>query len=139
MARLLAIDYGLKRVGLAVTDPLQVIAVPLEVVHPKDLITYIKNYTLNNPIEAFVVGFPSRLDNSDTDLTPVVRKFARELEKNFAGIPVFLHDERFTTVMAQDSMIRGGVKKKNRRNKSIIDKISATILLQSFMEQKNKP
>ncbi len=139
MARLMAIDYGLKRTGIAVTDPDQVIAVPLEVMHPGEIIGFIKKYTIANPVEAFVVGFPTHLDNTDTDLTPVIRKFAADLKKNFPEMAVFLHDERFTTVMARDAMIRGGVKKKTRKDKSVIDKVSAAILLQSFLEQKNKP
>ena len=137
MARILAIDYGLKRTGLAVTDPDQIIATPLEVIQTSSLITFIKTYLKGNDVEAFVIGYPTRLDNSDTDVTGKVRGLATQLKNKFRGIEVHLHDERFTTSMALDSMITGGTRKKDRRNKMIIDKISATIILQSYLEQRS--
>lgn len=137
MARLLAIDYGLKRIGLAVTDPEQRIATPLDVISPAALIPYLSRYVSENPVEAFVLGFPVRLDNSDTHITGKVRKLAEDLKNKFSDIRVYLHDERFTSAMALDSMLTGGVKKKDRRNKKLIDKVSATIILQSFLEQRS--
>ena len=136
MARLLAIDYGTKRVGLAATDPLQLIATALDTVHAKDVLAYLKTYVEREPVEAFVVGMPSRLDGTDTDATPHVRGFIKALKKAFPDTPVYDHDERFTSVLAQRAMLAGGMSKKDRRDKANVDKISATILLQSFMETK---
>ncbi|MBC7921950.1 MAG: Holliday junction resolvase RuvX [Ferruginibacter sp.] len=136
MGRIVAIDYGSKRVGLAVTDPLQIIATALDTVHAKDVLAYLKQYESNEEIEAFVVGMPKRLDNTDTNATPLVKSFVKNLQKNFPATPVHLHDERFTSAMARQTMIDGGMKKKDRRNKANVDKISATIILQSFLEQK---
>jgi putative holliday junction resolvase len=136
MGRILAIDYGSKRVGLAVTDPLQIIATALDTVHSKDVIAYLKAYEAREGIEAFVVGMPKRLDNTDTNATALVQAFVKNLQKNFPSIPLHLHDERFTSAMALQTMIAGGMKKKDRREKANVDKISATIILQSFLEQK---
>jgi putative Holliday junction resolvase len=137
MNRIVAIDYGSKRVGLAVTDPLQIIATSLDTVHSKDVIQYLKDYEVKEGIECFVVGMPKRLDNTDTNATSLVKAFVKNLQKNFPAIPIHLHDERFTSVMALQTMIAGGMKKKDRREKANMDKISATIILQSFLEQKN--
>lgn len=137
MARLLAIDYGTKRTGIAVTDPMQIIASALETVPTHQLLDFLKNYATREPIEAFVVGMPTRLDGTDTDNTPRVRQFVKRLQNAFPAIPVHLHDERFTSAMALQAMIAGGTKKKDRRDKGNIDKVSATIILQSFMESKN--
>ncbi|MTI31647.1 Holliday junction resolvase RuvX [Xanthovirga aplysinae] len=136
MGRLLAIDYGSKRVGLAVTDPLQMICSPLDTVHSKDVIEFLKSYEETEGIEAFVVGMPKNLDNSDTNATQLVKHFVGLLKKRFPNIPIHLHDERFTSKMAFDAMLKGGMKKKDRRNKGNIDKISAAIILQSFLESK---
>lgn len=136
VARLIAIDYGTKRVGLAATDPLQLIASALDTVHAKDVLVFLKTYAEREPVEAFVVGMPSRLDGSDTDATPHVRGFIKSLKKAFPETPVYPHDERFTSVLAQRAMLAGGMSKKNRRDKANVDKISAAILLQSFMEKK---
>ena len=136
MGRIVAIDYGSKRVGLAVTDRLQIIATALDTVHAKDVLTYLKQYESNEEIEAFVVGMPKRLDNTDTNATPLVKAFVKNLQKDFPVTPVHLHDERFSSAMARQTMIEGGMKKKDRRNKANVDKISATIILQSFLEQK---
>ena len=137
MARLLAIDYGLKRIGIAASDPGQIIASPLDVITPGELMKYISDYMNQNDVEGIVVGYPSRLDNSDTHITEKVRNVASQLKKRFPAIQVHLHDERFTTTMAMNSMIAGGVKKKDRRDKKIIDKVSAALILQSFLEQKS--
>ncbi len=135
MPRLVAIDYGAKRTGLAVTDPLQLIATALAAVPTHQLLVYLKQYAATEPVEAFVVGWPTRLDGTDTNNTPLVKRFIRQLETAFPGVPVHRHDERFTSRMALQAMIAGGTSKKDRRNKGTIDKVSATIILQSFMEQ----
>ncbi|MGA0557596.1 Holliday junction resolvase RuvX [Larkinella sp. VNQ87] len=136
MPRLLAIDYGTKRTGLAVTDPLQLIATALETVPTHQLLDYLKRYVSDEPVEAFVVGLPTRLDGTDTDNTPRVRAFVEKLKTAFPAISVQWHDERFTSSMALQAMIAGGTKKKDRREKGNIDKVSAVIILQSFMESK---
>jgi putative holliday junction resolvase len=135
MPRILAIDYGSKRVGLAVTDPLQIIATALDTVHSKDVIDYLKKYLQNEEVEAFVVGKPSNMEGKPTDATPLVEAFVNLLKKQFPEKPIHLHDERFTSKMALASMIAGGTKKKDRQNKSNIDKVSAVIILQSYLEQ----
>ena len=137
MARVLAIDYGTKRVGLAVTDPLQMIASPLDTVHPLDLMDYLQKYTQQEDVECFVLGWPKNLDNSDTEMLAHVKGFHRKLLKTFPDKPVHRIDERFTSKMALDTMIRGGSKKKDRIQKTgNLDKISASIILQSYLEKK---
>jgi len=136
MPRLVAIDYGAKRTGLAVTDSLQIIATALETVRTHDLLDFLKKYAQSEEIEAFVVGMPRRLDNTDSDNTPRVQAFVKTLVKAFPQTPVHTHDERFTSSMALQSMIASGSKKSDRREKGNIDKISATIILQSFMESR---
>lgn len=136
MGRILAIDYGSKRVGLAVTDPLQIIASPLLTVHSKDVIKFLKDYDRDEGIESIVLGMPKNLNNKDTNATPLVRQFHNLLRKNFPEKAVYLHDERFTSSMALSAMIAGGVKKKDRREKGNIDKVSAAIILQSYLESK---
>lgn len=138
MARLVAIDYGTKRVGIAVTDPLKIIASPLETVHSKDVIEYLKQFDQKEGIEEFVVGMPKNLKNEDTNNSQQVRHFLNLLKKNFPDKPINLQDERFTSKIALEAMIAGGMKKKDRRNKSNIDKISAVIILQSFLENKHR-
>jgi putative Holliday junction resolvase len=136
MARLLAIDYGLKRTGLAVTDPMKIIATALETVRSHTLTDYLKKYMELEPVEAFIVGMPKKLDNTDTNNTRHVEAFINRLKNCFPDIPVYTHDERFTSSMALQSMIASGYKKMDRREKGNIDKISATIILQSYMESK---
>ena len=136
MGRILAIDYGRKRVGLAVTDPLQIIATPLETVHSKDVIQYLKDYDKAENLEAIVLGMPMNLNNEPTDATLGAQQFENLLKKQFPEKPVYLQDERFTSKMAMDAMIAGGMKKKDRREKGNVDKISATIILQSFLESR---
>lgn len=134
MGRLLAIDYGTKRVGLAVTDPLRIIATALDTVHAKDVIEYLNNYLSQEAVDALVVGMPKRLDSTDTNNTQQVVNFIKQLRKAFPAIPIHEHDERFTSAMALQAMIAGGTKKKDRQQKGNIDKVSAVIILQSFME-----
>jgi len=134
LPRILAIDYGAKRTGVAVTDPLKIIASALETVPSEKMIEYLKVYTQKEEVEAFVVGMPKNLDGSVTDGTIYVERFVEVLKANFPLTPIHLHDERFTSKMAVQAMIAGGMKKKDRRVKGNIDKISAVIILQSFME-----
>lgn len=134
MPRLLAIDYGLKRTGIAVTDPLQIIATALETVLTADLMAFLKKYVASEPVETFVVGMPRQLDNTATNNTPHVVGFVKRLKEAFPDIPVHTHDERFTSSMALQSMLASGTSKKDRREKGNIDKVSATIILQSYME-----
>lgn len=135
MGRLLALDYGLKRTGLAVTDPQKIIATALETVPTPDLFSFLKGYTQREQIDAFVIGMPRSMDNSDSPLTPYVRKLKAELQSQFPHIPVYEEDERLTSVMAQQAMLQGGMKKKQRQQKGEADKISAVLILQSFMQR----
>src|SRR5687768_415928 len=127
MGRVIAIDYGTKRTGLAVTDPLRIIATPLETVLTGDLMTFLKNYTAREVVDEFVVGMPKTLKNEDSEIAPLVRKFVDELGGVFPEKKIHLADERFTSSMAMRAMIEGGMKKKDRRVKGNVDKISATI------------
>ena len=136
MGRILAIDYGLKRTGLAVTDPLQIIATALNTVSTTEIFSYLQQYDQNEEVEAFVIGMPKGMRNEDTDITKAVERFAALLQKKFPEKPVYLHDERFTSKMAMDALIAGGTSKKYRRKKENIDKVSAVIILQSFLETK---
>ncbi len=134
MGRIVAIDYGKIRTGLAVTDPLKIIATALETVRSQDLLTYLKQYILREPVETFVLGLPVSLKNEDTPTTAMVRQFGHALAQAFPQIPVRYVDERFTSKMALDSLIASGTKKKDRREKGNTDKISAVIILQSYMQ-----
>lgn len=135
MGRIVAIDYGNKRVGIAVTDPLQLIATPLDTVHAKDILAFLQAYVAREPVDAIVVGMPRTLENTPTDVTAAVVGFVRKLKRELPGMAVFTHDERFTSRMAFQAMIAGGLKKKDRQNKATVDKVSATIILQSYLEQ----
>lgn len=137
MGRLLAIDYGRKRTGLAVTDPLRIIATPLETVPSHQLLEYLKKYCASEPVDAFVIGMPKTLKNEDSEIAPQVRQFIIKLREAFPEKPVHEADERFTSSMAQQAMLAGGMKKKDRQDKSNVDKISATIILQSFMNARH--
>jgi putative holliday junction resolvase len=134
MARILAIDYGHKRVGIAVTDPLKIIASSLETISPKELLPYLKNYFLKEAVETIVLGMPSRLDGSDTTITAHIKGLTGLLRTTFPEIEVVNHDERFTSKLALNAMIASGTSKKDRRTKGNIDMVSATIILQSYME-----
>lgn len=131
--RIMAIDYGGKRTGIAVTDPLQIIATGLTTVDTKDLFTFLQQYVLTESVERFIVGEPKNWDDSDTHATPLVAAFVAELKKKFPTIPITLVDERYTSVMAKQSMIQSGMKKKQRQNKKLVDEIAATIMLQEYM------
>lgn len=136
MGRILAIDYGMKRTGLAVTDPQKIIATALETVESAKLIDYLKKYFAREPVDELVVGWPKNLNNQDNEMTPLVRKLVEVLKTTFPEKPVYLIDERFTTVIAHQAMIAGGMKKKDRQVKGNVDKISATLILQSHMESR---
>lgn len=134
MARILAIDYGKKRTGLAVTDPLQIIATGLTTIDTKDFIPFLKDYIAREPVEKIIIGMPLNMDDSPTHATPLVENAIRLLKKNFPDIPIETVDERFTSKMAKDAMLEMGLKKKQRRNKKLVDEIAATIMLQAYME-----
>jgi putative Holliday junction resolvase len=129
----MSIDYGRKRVGIAVTDPLKIIATALETVHSSKVLEYIEAYMEKEPVEMFVVGLPKNLDNTDAESMTDVKPFVRRLEAKF-NIPVVWVDERFTSKLAMRAMIDSGMKKSERRIKENIDKISAVIILQSYLE-----
>ena len=133
MPRIIAIDYGLKRTGLAVSDPLKIIATGLTTVESKLLIPFLKNYFSKEVVELIVIGEPKNWDDSDTHATPLVEKCIMDLKKNFPTIPIVKVDERYTSKMAKDSMIEMGLKKKQRRDKKLVDEIAATIILQEYM------
>ena len=136
MARILAIDYGQKRVGLAVTDELRMIAGPLSTVHSKDVITFLKDYLLHENVDCFVVGYPITMQNTLSESARFIEPFVKHLQRTFPHIPVERMDERFTSKMATAAIFESGAKKKDRQNKSLIDKVSAVIILQSYLEMK---
>jgi len=138
MNRILGIDYGSARVGVAVSDPLGIFASPLETVPSAKIIEYIQTYARSEQIERFVVGYPLNLDGAPAQAAPDVDRFLKQLEKNFPEIPISLEDERFTSVLAHRAMIDGGMKKSDRRNKASVDRISAAIILQGYLDKKNR-
>jgi len=135
MPRIIAFDYGTKRIGIAVTDPLQIIATGLDTIHPKDIIDYLKKYLLTEEVEAFVIGNPKQMDGSPSDSAQHVKGFSTLLRKNFPQIPQHWIDERFTSKLAHETIMQSGLKKQDRRNKERVDTIAATIILQYFMEE----
>lgn len=135
MARILSIDYGLKRTGLAVTDPLKIIATGLTTVESKQLIPFLRDYFQKEKVELIIIGEPKNWDDTDTHATPLVEKCIKELQKNFPNIPIKKVDERYTSKMAKDAMIEMGLKKLQRRNKALVDEIAATIMLQEYLRQ----
>ena len=133
MPRIISIDYGLKRTGLAVTDPLQIIATGLTTVESKQLIPFLKDYFSREEVELIIIGEPKNWDDTDTHATPLVEKCIKDLQKNFPLIPIKKVDERFTSKMAKDAMLEMGLKKHQRRNKKLVDEIAATIMLQEYL------
>jgi putative Holliday junction resolvase len=133
MGRILAIDYGTKRTGLAVTDEMQIIASGLTTVDTKELIAFLTNYITSENVEKFVVGLPKQMDNTASESEVYIQKFLQKLMKFIPDIPVERVDERFTSKMAFQTMIDSGLKKKQRQNKALIDEISATLILQSYL------
>ena len=136
MGRILAIDFGRKRTGIAVSDPLRIIATPLDTVPTSGLLPFLAGYLGKENVDEFVVGMPKTLLNEDSEIAPLVRQFVAELKKKFPDKTVHLADERFTSSIAKRAMIDGGMKKKDRMVKANVDKISATIILQSFMSER---
>lgn len=135
MARIIAIDYGGKRTGLAVTDPLQIVATGLTTIETPQLFKYLKDYFSKEPVELILIGMPTNWDDSDTHATPLVRKAMERLHKEFPQIPVKTVDERYTSKMAKQAILEMGIKKKERRNKALVDEIAATIMLQEYLQQ----
>jgi putative holliday junction resolvase len=134
MSRIMAIDYGTKRIGLAVTDPERIIATALDTVHSGKVIDYLKNYLQREHVEFFVIGMPRQMNNTPSSAAPFVEEFIRKLYKAFPEIPVKTIDERFTSKIAKESMLLDGTKKSDRRNKELVDQRSAVLILQSYME-----
>jgi putative Holliday junction resolvase len=135
MSRILAFDYGTKRIGIAVTDPLQIIATGLDTIHPKDIVEFLKKYLLTEPVELFVVGDPKQMDGTPSQSAQHVKGFITTLKKQFPQIPIESIDERFTSKMAAAVVAQSGFKKSDRQNKERLDTISATIILQSYLEK----
>jgi putative Holliday junction resolvase len=136
MPRIICIDYGGKRTGIAVTDPLQIIATGLTTINTNEMIPFLKDYFSKEPVERIIIGMPLNLDDTPTHATPLVEKAIKELNKHFPHIPVEEIDERFSSKMAKQAMLEMGMKKKQRRDKKIVDEIAATILLQEYMQQR---
>ena len=133
MPRILSIDYGLKRTGLAVTDPLKIIATGLTTVESKRLIPFLKDYFSKEKVELIIIGEPKNWDDTDTHATPLVEKCIKDLQKNFPNMPIKKVDERYTSKMAKDAMLEMGLKKNQRRDKKLVDEIAATIMLQEYL------
>lgn len=132
--RLMAFDYGTKRIGIAVTDPLQIIATGLDTIHPNAIIDYLKKYLQTEQVERFIVGEPKQMDNTPSQSAQHVRGFVTLLKKQFPDMPIEMLDERFTSKMATAAILASGRNKKDRQDKGLVDTISATILLQLWME-----
>ena len=136
MSRILALDYGKKRTGVAVTDPLQLIANGIGTVATSDLLAYVQRYVQNEDVERIVLGYPKQMNNEDSENMKRIVPFMNRLKKVLPSIPVELYDERFTSVLAHQTILESGLKRKDRQNKALVDEISATIILQSYMESK---
>ncbi len=134
MGRILAIDYGRKRVGLAVTDPCGIIATGLQTVPAHEVLVFLQQYITKEKVDLFVVGHPKQMDNSDSESMKYIKPFLKALKRKFPEIPVEMYDERFTSVLAHKALLEGGAKKKTRQDKALIDTMSATIILTSYME-----
>lgn len=136
MGRLLAIDYGTKRTGIAVTDSLKIIPTGLTTIQTNTLLDYLKKYFESESVERVIVGLPKQMNNEPSENMVHIKAFVKKFNIRFPGIPVELYDERFTSVIAQRSMLEGGMKKKDRQNKATVDEISATIILRDYMESR---
>jgi len=137
MGRILAIDYGRKRTGLAVTDALRIAANGLETVPTHEVLSFLEKYTAIEPVDIFVLGLPTQMNGKESESMEYIRPFAASLLKKFPTIELVYFDERFTSVLAHRAMLEGGLKKKDRQDKALVDKISATIILQSYLESIN--
>jgi putative Holliday junction resolvase len=135
MARILSIDYGLKRTGIAVTDPLQIIASGLTTIESPKLIAFLKDYFSKETVELIIIGEPKNWDDTDTHATPLVKKIVERIKKEFPAMPLKMVDERYTSKMASQAMIEMGLKKKQRQNKALVDEIAATIMLQEYLQK----
>lgn len=131
--RVMAFDYGTKRIGIAVTDPLQMIATGLDTIHPNQIVEYLKKYLQTEQVERFILGDPKQMDGTPSQSAPHVKGFANLLKKTFPDIPVEMFDERFTSKMASAAILQSGIKKSARQEKGLVDTVSATILLQSWL------
>ncbi len=138
MARLMAIDYGTKRVGIAVTDTLQIIATGLTTIKPEELIRFIEEYAHKEPLEALIIGESKNWSNQDNEIEKHIQSFMSKLGKVLPDLSIKRVDERFTSSLALDSLIQGGVKKKERRKKELLDEVSATIILQTYLSKEQK-
>ncbi len=136
MSRILAIDYGKKRTGIAVTDPMQIIANGLTTVATHELVDFLVKYMQQEKVERIVIGHPKQMNYEDSENMKNIIPFMNRLKKLFPTLPVVLVDERFTSVLAHQAMLAGGLKKKDRQNKALVDEISATIILQSYLESR---
>lgn len=136
MSRILAIDYGRKRTGIAVTDTLQMIANGLTTVPTHTLLAFLSDYIRKEPVERIVIGLPKQMNNEQSESMKYIEPFVRSLKKKLPDMPVEFVDERFTSVLAHRTMLEAGLKKKDRQNKALVDEISATIILQSYLENK---
>ena len=134
MPRIISIDYGLKRTGLAVTDPLKIIATGLCTVETQKLMNFLKDYFSKEQVELVIIGMPVNWDDSATHATPLVQKFIKEFQKKFPSVPIKEVDERFTSKLASQAMLQMGLKKKQRQSKALLDEIAATIMLQEYLQ-----
>lgn len=137
MPRILAIDYGRKRTGIAVTDPMQIIASALTTLETKQVLSFLQTYTKQEEVERIIIGFPVNWDGSDTDATSYVRSFIGQIKKQVPGVPVETVDERYTSTLAKQAMLDMGMKKKDRQQKGNVDQIAATIMLQEYLESRS--
>ena len=137
MGRILAFDYGRKRIGLAVTDPLQIISSPLITIGPSEIENFLFDYLKNETVDEFVIGYPVQMNNKPSNSVKYIDPFLKRLGKLFPDKPLHLVDERFTSKIALQTIIDGGIKKKDRRDKTLADKISASLILQAFLERRN--
>ena len=137
MGRILGIDYGTKRIGLAVTDPLQIFASPLNTINTGKFFDFLIDYLKSERVDEFVIGYPVQMNNQPSESVRFVNPFIKKLRKDFPEKTIHLVDERFTSQMALRTMIDGGVKKRERQNKLLVDKISASIILQSFLDSRS--
>lgn len=134
MGRIIAIDYGTKRIGLAVTDPLKIFASPLETVNTSEFDSFLSEYLKKEKVELIVIGYPVQMNNTASESVKHINPFIKKLKKDYPAIPLQLADERFTSKIALKTMIEGGVKKNDRRDKALVDRISASIILQSYLD-----
>ncbi len=134
MGRILAIDYGRKRTGLAVTDVLRITANPLFTIETKELLTWLTDYFQKEEVDEVVIGHPTQMNGEESESMNYIRPFLRQFQKLFPTKPITMYDERFTSVLAHQAMLAGGMKKKDRQNKAVVDKIAACIILQGYME-----